>query len=495
MLPIGSMAPLVPPVGEGRCGPPFRGKSSAVEVASPPMADEDVPSAAPEPKGKGKRGRKKTPKRKKSTKAVKRGGPPLAYPKHPILKCLRIPQAVLENNAGKECTDREAANFAGLGWSGQLGVEISSALKYGLFHRPSPGKVEPTEITRRIVRPQRPNDKIDAIREAVLKAPLISDVYKHYRGENLPDETSFLANTATESFGIPGDKVNEFISVFVEDLEAAQLLEEQSGKKRVLDITHMPPQVGGPASIATDDHLKKVSKGVAVDATDTCFVMMPFANPIGGYYATIYEPAIKKAGLTPVRADTDIFATGKIIDQIWSGLNRAKVLVAELTGRNPNVLYELGLAHALHKPVVLVSSNEADVPFDVRHVRVIYYELTDPFWGEKLIAKVAENIISAKPTRSDSVPPDVASNVLVASDAPALSSPRRAVTSTGRTARMTQGVRSSSESSWDMARPKTRQKTKRALDELSAPIVNLLRSYCEVNSKSGRGDWIRTRLR
>jgi hypothetical protein len=76
-------------------------------------------------------------------------------------------------------------------------------------------------------------------------------------------------------------------------------------------------------------------------------------------------------------------------------LNRAKVPVAELTGRNPNVLYELGLAHALHKPVVLISSNEADVPFDVRHVRVIYYELTDPFWGEKLIAKVAENIVSA----------------------------------------------------------------------------------------------------
>jgi len=45
--------------------------------------------------------------------------------------------------------------------------------------------------------------------------------------------------------------------------------------------------------------------------------------------------------------------------------------------------------------VVLVSSNEGDVPFDVRHVRVIYYDVTDPFWGEKLIAKVAENIVSA----------------------------------------------------------------------------------------------------
>lgn len=362
----------------------------AEETAQPP-ATQTEPA-----KGKGKK--KKSSKRKKGARAANgatKRGTPLGFPKHPILKCLRIPQAVLENNAGKECTDREAAKFAGIGWSGQIAVEISSAIKYGLFQRPSPGKVEPTDITRRIVRPQKPTDKVDAIREALLKAPLISDIYKHYRGENLPDEISFLANTATESFKIPADRVNEFISVFLEDLEAAQLLEEVSGKKRVLDITHTPSEAAGVASITTDDHLKKVSKGVTVEATDTCFVMMPFAAPLGGYYASIYEPAIKKAGLTPVRADTDIFGTGKIIDQIWAGLNRAKVLVAELTGRNPNVLYELGLAHALHKPVVLVSSNEADVPFDVRHVRVIYYELTDPFWGEKLIAKVAENIISA----------------------------------------------------------------------------------------------------
>jgi len=362
------------------------------------MAEDTAQTVAAEVKSAKPKRKTKRFKRKQGSKtgngATKRGIP-LGYPKHPILKCLRIPQAVLENNAGKECTDREAAKFASIGWGGAVGVEISSAIKYGLFERPSAGKVKPTDITRRIVKPQTSTDKIDAIREALLKAPLISDIYKHYRGENLPDESSFLANTATETFKIPADRVNEFISVFLEDLEAAELLEEVNGKKRVLDITHTPSEVPGVSSIATDDHLKKVSKGVAVDATDTCFVMMPFANPIGGYYATIYEPAIKKAGLTPVRADTDIFATGKIIDQIWTGLKRAKVLVAELTGRNPNVLYELGLAHALHKPVVLISSNEADVPFDVRHVRVIYYELTDPFWGEKLIAKVAENIVSA----------------------------------------------------------------------------------------------------
>lgn len=65
------------------------------------------------------------------------------------------------------------------------------------------------------------------------------------------------------------------------------------------------------------------------------------------------------------------------------------------TTRNPNVFYELGLAHALKKPVVLVSSNESDVPFDLKHIRVIYYDVNDPFWGTKLLDKVAENILSA----------------------------------------------------------------------------------------------------
>lgn len=72
----------------------------------------------------------------------------------------------------------------------------------------------------------------------------------------------------------------------------------------------------------------------------------PFAPPLGDYYAKIYKPAIEKAGLRPVRADTEIFGTGKIMDQIWTGIHAAKVLVAELTNRNPNVFYELGLAHA-----------------------------------------------------------------------------------------------------------------------------------------------------
>lgn len=123
--------------------------------------------------------------------------------------------------------------------------------------------------------------------------------------------------------------------------------------------------------------------------------MQPFAAPLGDYYEKIYRPAIDKAGLRAVRADADLFGTGKIMDQVWNGINSAKVLVAELTSRNPNVFYELGLAHAMKKPVVLVSASQEDVPFDLQHIRVIYYDMSDPFWGSKLIDKVAENILSA----------------------------------------------------------------------------------------------------
>jgi hypothetical protein len=355
----------------------------------------DRPEIGSEPK---KAKERRTPKRRKRARQAGSGtsgtrgwGGRVAFPKDAVAKCLRIPQGILDQNAGNECSDREAAGYAKIAWAGPVGVEISSAIKYGLLERPKPGKIRPTNLVRQIIRPQQPKDRLDGLRQAVLRAPVIGDLYKRYRGENLPDR-EFLVNTAVDSLGVPREKVEDFIEVFLQTLKDAELLEDVGGgKTRILDAT-LPTEIGSGVG---EEQIKKLSKGVTVQATDTCFVMMPFAEPLGAYYTTVYQPAIDKAKLKAVRADAEIFGTGKIIDQIWAGINSARVLVAELTGRNPNVLYELGIAHALRKPVVLVSSNEDDVPFDVRHVRVIYYDMRDPFWGTKLIDKVAENILSA----------------------------------------------------------------------------------------------------
>lgn len=327
------------------------------------------------------------PKKEKASKSSERVP---SYPRHSIEKALRIPIAILEQNAGKECTDEESATYVGVKFNkGPYLNEVNSSIKFDLLSRPESGKLKLTETARKILKPQNKHEKTVGIQKAVLNAPVISDIYTHYRGENLPDE-EFFDNALMDKFKIPNSKLDEFKQIFFESLKYASLIEEHNGKTRVIDISSEPVE-----KLDTEKVLEKLEKGVKVKSSDTCFVMMPFANPLGSYYEKIYKPAIEKAGLIPIRADNEIFGTGKIMDQIWSGIQSARILIAELTARNPNVFYELGLAHALQKPVVLISSNEQDVPFDLHHIRVIYYDVTDPFWGNKLIEKVAENILSA----------------------------------------------------------------------------------------------------
>jgi hypothetical protein len=114
---------------------------------------------------------------------------------------------------------------------------------------------------------------------------------------------------------------------------------------------------------------------------------MPFGGWLDDYYETIYCPAIKAAGLEAHRAD-DLYRPSTIVNDIWAYTRRAKLLLADLTGKNPNVFYELGLAHALAKPAILVAESMDDIPFDLRALRIIVYDKNDPRWGELLQHKV-----------------------------------------------------------------------------------------------------------
>jgi hypothetical protein len=312
---------------------------------------------------------------------------PAKYPRHAVERALRIPKAIYDQNGGNPATPGEAAKFAGgTSVSGAFTLEVSSSKKYG-FLESQDGKLAISPRARQAIAPQADSDRVNALRDAVLAAPDISTVYNFYRGENLPDEP-FFANALTDRFGIPVDKVAEFREIFLESIESADLLDTSGDRPKLLDIGR--------------DEAHRKAKGTAVvdtktpvASTETVFVMQPFAGALGGYYDLIFKPAVTQAGMTAVRADAEIFGTGKIIDQIWRGIRSARVLVAELTTKNPNVFYELGLAHALEKPVILVSSNQEDVPFDLRHIRVILYDQSDPFWGPKLIDKIADNIKSA----------------------------------------------------------------------------------------------------
>jgi len=118
---------------------------------------------------------------------------------------------------------------------------------------------------------------------------------------------------------------------------------------------------------------------------------MPFGGWFDQYYKEIFCPAIDKAGLDPKRSD-DLYRPGTIVSDIWNYTKEAEIILADLTGRNPNVLYELGLAHAIAKPVILLTVSIEDIPFDLNALRIISYDKNESAWGELLREKITRCI-------------------------------------------------------------------------------------------------------
>ena len=104
-----------------------------------------------------------------------------------------------------------------------------------------------------------------------------------------------------------------------------------------------------------------------------CFILMPFDPKFKPVYTKAIKPAVKKAKLNPKRAD-EIFAVRSVIQDVWEYINKSALLIADLTERNPNVFYEVGLSHALPRKLIIITQRKEDVPFDLQHIRWIKYK-------------------------------------------------------------------------------------------------------------------------
>jgi hypothetical protein len=105
------------------------------------------------------------------------------------------------------------------------------------------------------------------------------------------------------------------------------------------------------------------------------FVVMPFRAELRPVYDDHIVPVCDQLSLSVSRAD-DFFAAHAVMADVWGAIKDAKLVIADCTDRNPNVFYEIGLAHVLGKQVVLVTQKTEDIPFDLRHLRYITYEYT-----------------------------------------------------------------------------------------------------------------------
>jgi hypothetical protein len=120
------------------------------------------------------------------------------------------------------------------------------------------------------------------------------------------------------------------------------------------------------------------------------FLLCPFAEPFNTIYADHIRPAVQEVGFSIDRAD-EIFGTQPIIEDIWTSINTAHVVIADVTGRNPNVMYEIGMAHTVGRPTLIITQDINDVPFDVKHHRCVVYSYT-PRGCEQLRKRIARTL-------------------------------------------------------------------------------------------------------
>jgi len=103
---------------------------------------------------------------------------------------------------------------------------------------------------------------------------------------------------------------------------------------------------------------------------------MPFSGDmIQEVYKEYTKPTVEDVGMKCIRGD-DIFSVTSVMEDIFEAICEAHVVIGEFTGRNPNVLYEAGIAHTLGKPLICITQNIEDVPFDMRSIRHIVYKTT-----------------------------------------------------------------------------------------------------------------------
>jgi len=101
---------------------------------------------------------------------------------------------------------------------------------------------------------------------------------------------------------------------------------------------------------------------------------MPFKNKFNNPWFYGIKPVAELKGLRPMRADDIKLPAGRINEDITRLIIESEIIIAEMTDQNPNFLYELGLAHAAKKKVIMITQIEEDIPFDIKGIRYIHYD-------------------------------------------------------------------------------------------------------------------------
>lgn len=186
--------------------------------------------------------------------------------------------------------------------------------------------------------------------------------YIDWLSDNLGD--GFSAVELHESWLSAPDRKSLFRSVAIAMIQAELAHNSSKG------LTAQMNPIFGPNTFPVQEKL--------------AFVLMPFETGLTAIYQSFVKPTVESKGLICRRAD-DLHTNNAIMQDIWKSICEARIVIADLSNLNPNVMYELGIAHTVGKETILIHQNSGQThfPFDVTHFRIITY--TDTATGGKAL--------------------------------------------------------------------------------------------------------------
>lgn len=129
-----------------------------------------------------------------------------------------------------------------------------------------------------------------------------------------------------------------------------------------------------------------------------CFVIAPIGEDKSEerkrsdqVFESIILPAMKDLGYNPVRADMESIP-GKITDDVIRKIREDPLVIADMTGQNANVIYEIALRHATQKPIVHIMNEGEEPPFDLHNIRIIYFNHKDKSSRERAIESIIKQV-------------------------------------------------------------------------------------------------------
>lgn len=189
-------------------------------------------------------------------------------------------------------------------------------------------------------------------------------------------EHPFFLKIPRTILDLSSDKASELLSIIAKEYVDSEVKRVDS----TMNVIQMSP-IFGKMDYKLDSNL--------------CFILQAFRDPLNKIYYEIIKPTVESCNLVCRRAD-EIRSTTAIILDIFKSICEARIVIADLTYSNPNVFYELGMAHTIGKDTILIYQKEQQqhqIPFDLSHIRRIEYDDT-AIGGKKLEKDLKETITS-----------------------------------------------------------------------------------------------------